>query len=60
MQLAVDALPSRDDFRLTIKIGFHFGPAQERAQDFSGDAINTAARIARLARRGQILTRQRP
>jgi len=56
MQLAVDALPSKDGFRLALKIGFHFGPALERAQDFWGDAVNTAARIAKLARRGQILT----
>jgi adenylate cyclase len=56
MQLAVDALPSKDGFKLAIKIGFHFGRVLEREDDFWGDAVNTAARLAELARRGQTLT----
>jgi class 3 adenylate cyclase len=56
MQFAVDAFPSKDGPKLAIKIGFQFGHVLEREQDFWGDAVNTAARLAGLARRGQILT----
>jgi adenylate cyclase len=56
MQLAVEALPSKAGFKLAIKIGFQFGHVLEREQDFWGDAVNTAARLAGLARRGQTLT----
>ena len=42
--------------RLAVRIGFHFGPAIEKAGDFFGDAVNVAARMAGLAKGGKIIT----
>ena len=56
MQTAVAALPAFGDVRLAIRVGFHFGPALEANGDFFGDAVNTAARMAGLAKAGQIIT----
>ena len=56
MQSAIRSLPDVDGIKHTIKIGFHFGHVLEGNMDFWGDAVNTAARLACLARRGQILT----
>ncbi|MEO7728411.1 MAG: adenylate/guanylate cyclase domain-containing protein [Burkholderiales bacterium] len=56
MQHRVAALPRIDDVRLAIRVGFHFGPAIEESGDFFGDAVNTAARMAGLAKGGQIIT----
>lgn len=41
---------------LSIRIGFHAGPLIEENGDVFGDAVNTAARMADLARTGQIIT----
>lgn len=56
MQAGVGALPMTGGVRLAIKIGFHYGLVLEDKNDFWGDGVNTAARLAGLARRGQILT----
>jgi class 3 adenylate cyclase len=56
MQTRVAALPTFGDARLAIRIGFHFGPAIEESGDYFGDAVNTAARMAGLAKSGQIIT----
>jgi class 3 adenylate cyclase len=56
MQTRVAALPTFGDARLAIRIGFHFGPAIEENGDYFGDAVNTAARMAGLAKGGQIIT----
>jgi len=56
MQNRVTAIPQTDGVRLAIRIGFHFGPAIEEGGDFFGDAVNTAARMAGLAKGGQIIT----
>ncbi len=56
MQNRVAAIPQTDGVRLAIRIGFHFGPAIEEGGDFFGDAVNTAARMAGLAKGGQIIT----
>jgi class 3 adenylate cyclase len=56
MQTRVAALPTFGDARLAIRIGFHFGPAIEENGDYFGDAVNTAARMAGLAKSGQIIT----
>jgi class 3 adenylate cyclase len=40
----------------SLRIGFHFGPVIHQNNDVFGDAVNTAARLAQLARNGQILT----
>jgi adenylate cyclase len=56
MQLAIDAQTVTNGVKHAIKVGFHFGHVLEGEQDFWGDAVNTAARLTQLARRGQILT----
>lgn len=42
--------------RLAIRIGAHYGPTIEQAGDLYGDAVNVAARMASLAKAGQIIT----
>jgi hypothetical protein len=60
MQEAVtDELPVRNRSTppdLTIRIGLHFGPAILEGGDVFGDAVNVAARMAGLAKGGQIIT----
>lgn len=56
MQQRVDALPPVSGVKLAIRIGFHFGPAIEESGDVFGDTVNTAARMAGLAKGGQIIT----
>jgi len=56
MQQKVDDLPPVRGIKLSIRIGFHFGPAIEDAKDVFGDTVNTAARMAGLAKAGQIIT----
>ena len=41
---------------LTIRVGLHYGPALLDAGDVFGDAVNVAARMAGLAKGGQIIT----
>ena len=47
-----------DGVALTIRIGFHFGPAIKEAGDVFGDAVNVAARMAGQAKGDQIITTQ--
>src|SRR5262249_54862828 len=42
--------------KLTIRIGYHFGPVIEAGEDVYGDSVNVAARMAGLALAGQGLT----
>jgi class 3 adenylate cyclase len=56
MQQSVTALPPTAGAKLAIRIGFHFGLVLEDKGDFWGDGVNTAARLAGLAKAGQILT----
>jgi len=56
MQNRVAAIAPIDELRLAIRAGFHFGPAIEEEGDFFGDAVNTAARMAGLAKGGQVIT----
>src|SRR5437773_4991417 len=56
MQQRVLALPPTAGVKLAIRIGFHFGLLLEDKGDFWGDGVNTAARLASLAKAGQILT----
>ena len=56
MQHRIASIAPIENVRLTIRAGFHFGPAIEESGDFFGDAVNTAARMAGLAKSGQIIT----
>lgn len=56
MQQRVVALLPTAGVKLAIRIGFHFGLMLEDKGDFWGDGVNTAARLAELAKAGQILT----
>jgi len=56
MQWKVAELPPIDDVRISIRIGFHYGPAMERDGDVFGDSVNVASRIAELAKGEQIIT----
>jgi class 3 adenylate cyclase len=56
MQWKVSELPPIDDVRISIRIGFHYGPAMERDGDVFGDSVNVASRIAELAKGEQIIT----
>jgi class 3 adenylate cyclase len=56
MQQRMIALPPTAGVKLAIRIGFHFGLVLEDKGDFWGDGVNTAARLAGLAKAGQILT----
>jgi class 3 adenylate cyclase len=56
MQVRVAALAPFAGTRLFVRIGFHVGQVLEENADFFGDAVNTAARVAGVARGGQIMT----
>jgi adenylate cyclase len=43
---------------LAIRVGMHYGPAILEAGDVFGDAVNVAARMASMAKAGQIITTQ--
>jgi adenylate cyclase len=56
MQTRVAGLEPFAGTRLAIRIGFHLGPVLAESGDYFGDAVNTAARMAGLAKGGQIIT----
>ena len=56
MQQRISTWPPTSGAKLAIRIGFHFGMVLEDKGDFWGDGVNTAARLAGLAKAGQILT----
>ncbi|MEL0081996.1 MAG: adenylate/guanylate cyclase domain-containing protein [Gammaproteobacteria bacterium] len=43
---------------IMIRIGFHYGPVIHEKGDVFGDAVNVAARMAALAKGGQLITTQ--
>lgn len=53
MQLAV--MKQNRGSALGIHVGCHYGPVLETADDLYGDSVNVAARIAGLAKTGQII-----
>lgn len=56
MQSRVSMQDAVDGQRLAIRVGLHFGPVLEQANDVFGDSVNVAARMASLANAGQIIT----
>ncbi|MDA0190129.1 MAG: adenylate/guanylate cyclase domain-containing protein [Proteobacteria bacterium] len=56
MQQRVSDLPPVSGVKLAIRVGFHHGPVIEEGGDVFGDSVNTAARLAGLAKAGQVLT----
>ena len=56
MQLRINALPAAGPIKRAIRVGFHFGPVIEENNDVFGDTVNLAARMAGLAKGGQIVT----
>lgn len=56
MQQRVEDLPPISGVKLSIRVGFHFGPAIEDKNDVFGDTVNVAARMTSLAKGGQIIT----
>jgi adenylate cyclase len=55
MQQRIADLPPVSGLKLTIRIGLHCGEVADDGKKLSGPAIVTAARIAGIARRDQIL-----
>ncbi|HTY98821.1 MAG TPA: adenylate/guanylate cyclase domain-containing protein [Rhodocyclaceae bacterium] len=56
MEQRIDALPPVSGVKLAVRIGLHWGSALEEKDDVFGDTVNTASRLAGLAKGGQILT----
>lgn len=56
MQQAVADLPPVSGVKRAIRVGFHVGPVIESEGDVFGDTVNTAARMAGLAKGQQIYT----
>ena len=53
MQLTMHEAPG--GFSLGIHVGCHYGPVLDTAGDVDGDSVNVAARIAGLAKTGQVI-----
>lgn len=56
MQAEVAAQPPVENARIEIRIGLHFGSVLETDADVFGDTVNIAARMANIAKSGQIIT----
>lgn len=56
MQIRVDHLAVVNGAKRKIRVGFHAGPVIEENGDVFGDTVNTAARMAGLAKGMQIFT----
>jgi class 3 adenylate cyclase len=55
MQARISEQHAMGRARLAIRVGFHFGPAIEVEGDVFGDSVNTAARMAALAKAEQVI-----
>ena len=52
---AVAAARSTSDFPLAVRMGMHLGAVVERGNDYVGQTVNIAARVADLAGPGELL-----
>lgn len=48
-------LPVHDDISIKLRIGIHYGPVLGKGKSLSGDAVNTAARIASIASADKVI-----
>jgi class 3 adenylate cyclase len=55
MQERVADLPPASGFKLSIRIGLHLGEVNDYGNTLTGDAVTSAARIAGMAQKNQIL-----
>lgn len=53
---AVNEFPAVGAARLSLGIGFHYGPVIQKETDVFGDTVNLAARLGEQAAKGQIIT----
>jgi adenylate cyclase len=58
MHLAMDKLPKTAGVKLSIGIGFHYGPVIQKDEEVYGDTVNLASRLCEHAGGGQILLTQ--
>ena len=56
MQARISSQRTSHGAPLAIHVGFHFGPVLEEGADVFGDTVTVAARLANLARGGQVFT----
>ena len=56
---AVSAARDAADFPLAVRMGMHVGDVVERGDDFVGQTVNIAARVADLAGPGELLVTER-
>ena len=54
VRAAIDMQDTSTDAKLSIHVGFHFGPAQIEGSNVFGKAVNIAGQITKLAEPGQI------
>lgn len=55
MHLAMDKLPKTAGVKLSVGIGFHYGPVIQKADEVFGDTVNLAAKLCEQAGSGQII-----
>ena len=56
MHLAMEKLPKTAEIKLSVGIGFHFGPVVQKGDEVFGDTVNLAARLCEHAGSAQIIT----
>jgi hypothetical protein len=56
LQARIAEEPPAGSQRLALRIGFHYGPALQSANDVFGDSVNLAARLVGFAQRAQVIT----
>ena len=53
---AINEFPAVSAVKITLGIGFHYGPVIQKETDVFGDTVNLAARLGEQAAKGQIIT----
>jgi adenylate cyclase len=59
MHLAMEKLPRMAQVKLSIGVGFHYGPVIQKGDEVFGDTVNLAARLCEHAGSGQIILTER-